>query len=257
MSSKSETGHAVNISNLKILIDRLTAFGTAYAPSNLAISIASLTVDYDAVKILQANYLAGFDGAKAPINNREILFSTLNDLVTSTFNYLQSTEANVELIKDVKGVADSIRGFNLNRRTLPDGTPDLDHISNSHRGFIQRAEHFEQLILIYQGEPLYDPTETEWKISTLEAYRDDLKNANEDLEEILAPVFKLRLLRDHKLYDDGTGILDKIKLVKKYVRGKFKFGTPETRSIITIKFTKPSKKRSHKKKKNNNPPPTP
>lgn len=258
MPSKSEQGHAVNINNIQVLIDRLSALD-GYSPSNLSISISNFTTEHNTVKLLQNVYENAYEAAKGPINSRVLLFKTLNNTVTATFNYLQSTQADTELIKDVKGLADQIRGHNINPRTLPDGTPDLDHISNSHMSFVQRAEHFEMLLMLYQGEPLYNPNETELMIATLVAYAQSLKDKNEELSGILAPLIKLRLDRNHKLYDKDTGILDLIKRCKKYVIGKYKYGTPETRSITSIKFTRPPKPRKRKKKKNNNtnPAPTP
>lgn len=258
MASKSEQGHAVNISNVQVLIDRLSALD-GYSPSNPSISIANFTAEYAAVKLLQTAYENGYEAAKGPINSRELLFKTLRGTVTDTFNYLQSTEADEELIKDAKGLADQIRGHKINPRTLPDGSPDLDHISNSHMSFVQRAEHFEMLVMLYQGEPLYNPIEIEFMTTTLEAFAKSLKDKNEELSGILAPLIKLRLDRDHKLYDKNTGILDLVKRCKKYVRGKYKYGTPETKSITSIKFTRPPKPRKRRKKKNNNenPPPTP
>lgn len=34
MASTSETGHAVNVANLKIMISRLQGYGTRYNPTN-------------------------------------------------------------------------------------------------------------------------------------------------------------------------------------------------------------------------------
>ena len=44
MASTSETGHAVNISNFKLLIDKCASFGAGYNPSNTNLTIANMTI---------------------------------------------------------------------------------------------------------------------------------------------------------------------------------------------------------------------
>ena len=43
MGTASETGHAINISNYKLLIDTCIGFGTACNPRNKAIFLAAMT----------------------------------------------------------------------------------------------------------------------------------------------------------------------------------------------------------------------
>ena len=43
MASNSETGHPVNFSNFKLMIDKCTAFGAPYNPSNADLAVANMT----------------------------------------------------------------------------------------------------------------------------------------------------------------------------------------------------------------------
>lgn len=257
MPSISETGHAVNIENFKVMIDRCTAFGTEYDPSNTALTIVNMTSQYDAVRLCQKNYLDGLEVSRTKINDHDLLYQPLNLLITHVINVLQSTEVSKPFIRDAKALADVIRGANLNPRTKKDGTPDLDHISNSHQSFVMRADNFEKLVFLLKAEPKYTPNENDLKATSLESYKDQLIAANSDLFAQLAPVMNDRIARNHLLYDPDTGVVDTAKKVKKYVRGHFGPRTPEAKSITSIKFTLPRKNPSHKKKKtgNDNPPP--
>jgi hypothetical protein len=243
-----ETGHAITISNFKIMIIRCQSFENLYNPTNPNLTIAALTAQYEAANTFHLDYLSGLQLSKTYINNHQILFSALNPLVTRALNLLQSTQASAQIIRDIKALSDIIRGANLNPRTKKDGSPDLDHISNSHQSYVMRTHNFSKLVILYKSEPLYTPNETDLTIAALEAYKDQLQAKNSELWGILSPVIKNRTDRDHLLYDKDTGIIETAKRCKKYVRALFGPRSPEARSITSIKFTRPRKSRSRKKK---------
>ena len=90
MASNSETGHAVNISNFKLLIDTCTAFGIKYNPSNTSLTIANMTAQWTAAKDANSALINSNAAAKEPINEREILFAPIINLVTEQITMLNS-----------------------------------------------------------------------------------------------------------------------------------------------------------------------
>jgi hypothetical protein len=70
MSSKNETGHAVNLSNFKILIDKCTSFGTAYNPSNAKLKISDMLSKWTDADAAHQVLTAAVQNAKLPISNR-------------------------------------------------------------------------------------------------------------------------------------------------------------------------------------------
>jgi hypothetical protein len=240
MASIAETGHAVNISNYKLLIDKCNAFGVIYNPSNADLKIVPMTTQWTSGKATHDALTAALQASKGPINAREILFEPVDKLVTRTINYFNSTNASAQIKLDAKGLADRYRGFGIKVETLPDGSPDPAHVSNSHQSYVQKADTFKQLVDLYNSEPLYAPNENELKIVALTALSTAMKTSNDNIGTIIAPVDTLRIARDHALYDEETGIVDMAGKCKDYVKGLFGATSPEARTVIPIKFTRPS-----------------
>jgi hypothetical protein len=238
MASNSETGHVVNLSNFKLLIDNCAAFGAAYNPSNARLSLANMTTLWtDADSAHQALTLA-VQQAKNPINDRQIIFEPLDKLVTRTLNYFNSTDASEQVKTDAKGLADRFRGYSLTVAKLPDGTPDPAHVSNSHQGFVQRADTFKQLVDLYDSDGNYNPNETDIAIAALRSLAAAMKTANDGIGGILATVNTSRISRDKALYEETTGIVDTAMACKDYVKGLFGASAAETKLVSGIKFTR-------------------
>ena len=241
MASSSETGHAVNIANFKLLIDKDTAFGPDYNPSNTDLKIVNMTAQWTIGSTAHTLLTTALQNSKLPINAREILFEPLNPLVTKTINYYNSTKASKQAKKDAKGLADKIRGYGVKTVKLPDGSPDPAHISTSHQGFVQREDAFKQLIDLYVSDPLYAPNEAPLKTPALTLLQGQMKTSNETIGAIIAPVGTAMVTRNHVLYDEETGMIDIAKASKGYVKGVFGATSQEAKLVTGIKFTRPKK----------------
>ena len=160
-----ETGHAINISNFKTLIDYCSSFSDKYKPSREALTVDQMTALWQTADTAHQALTAAIQNSKEPINQREILFEPVDKLVTRSLNYFQSTEANDQIKQDAKGLADRYRGFNVRVKKLPDGTPDPNDVSKSHQSFVQKADTFKQLVDLYTTQPLYAPNEADLKVN--------------------------------------------------------------------------------------------
>jgi hypothetical protein len=206
MASKSETGHAINISNFKRLIDICTGFGIMYNPSNLALTIASMTILWTTADTAEDTLTKAMGAATNPINMHEKLNASLDKLITRTINYYKSCKPSS--LADAKSLANTIRGFGVKVVRLPNGDPDPAHISTSHLSYVQRATNFNQLIALYIADPNYAPNETDLTIVSLTALYTQLKAGNDNIGTIIEPVDTARDTRDAALYTPETGILD-------------------------------------------------
>ena len=236
-----ETGHAVNIANFKKLIDECTPM-VGYNPSNGQLTILSMTAKWTAGDTAHNILTLAMQNAKNPINAREILFAPLDKLVVRSFNYFKSTSASAQVKKDAKGLVVKITGSNVKVPKLPDGTPDPNHISLSHQSFVQRTDTFKQLKDLYASDVNYAPNEADLMVAALTTLYTAMKNANDTIGAIIAPVDQARITRDHQLYDKDTGMLDVAQKCKDYVRGLFGAKAPETKLVTRIKFRRPKKK---------------
>jgi hypothetical protein len=242
MASNSETGHAVNISNFKLLIEKCTGFGSSYNPSNTGLSVASMTGLWTSADTAHGKLTNSLQLSKIPINEREGMFEGLNKLVTKTFNYYESTEATKGALKDAKGLADRIRGFGAVVKKLPDGSVDPKGVSKSHQSFVQKYDAFKQLVDLYGSDANYAPNEADLKITALNGLLTDLKKANDDIGKIISNVEEARFDRDHLLYDKDKGLVDVALKCKKYVKGLYGATAAETKSVMGISFRNLGKK---------------
>ncbi len=243
MASTSETGHAVNISNFKLLIDTCTAFGADYDPSNTDLTIVNMTTAWTAGDTAHTTLTVALQKSKNPINDREILNKPVNKLVTRTLNIFNSTKASKQVKKDAKGLADRIRGFGVKVKKLPDGTPDPNSVSTSHQSYVQKADAFGQLVELYKSDSFYAPNEVPLQTATLTTLWVAMKAANDNIGTIIAPVEVSRIERDRVLYNENDGLLVRAAACKDYVQGAAGFSSARAKLVTKIKFRKPTKKK--------------
>ena len=237
MASKSESGHVINVSNFKLLIDKCGVLGGAYQPSNPDLTIVNLTAQWVVADAAQGTINAAMQQSKEPINERQLLFKPLSKLVTRVVNVVKSTKASAELKRDVKGIGDKIRGVRKVKKVV-DGEAEEQTVSTSHMSFVMRAENFLSLINLLKGVGEYAPNEVELKIASLEVLYNNMKQRNDAIGTIIAPVENARMERDEALYKEGTGIVDVAQLAKNYVKGAFEAGSNEYKLVSGIKFTR-------------------
>jgi hypothetical protein len=157
MASNSETGHAKNLDNAKLLTDIIDTFGASYNPSNTSLTSANLNTKRSAAVVAQQALTALAQAADHPINDRQILFKNADRIVKRSFYYYESSGTNKNAIEDARGLRNRFTGSNVRRPKDENGAPLPGYISNSHQSFSQKAETFRQLRDLYAGDPLYTP----------------------------------------------------------------------------------------------------
>lgn len=235
MSSKNETGHAVNLSNFKLLIDKCTGFGAAYNPSNAKLTTADMLTLWTAADASHQLLTAAVQTAKVPISARFILFEPVDKLVTKTINYYKSTDASDQLKNNAKTLANKYRGYAKSKK-LEDGTNDPNAVSTSHQSYVQKADTIKQLIDLYSSDANYTPNETDIQTATLTTLYYDMKTLNDNIGVIIAPIEAARIARNHALYDVKTGMVDIALAAKDYVKGVYGATAPETKTISGLRF---------------------
>ncbi|MDR1681339.1 MAG: hypothetical protein LBS12_06115 [Prevotellaceae bacterium] len=110
MSSTSETGHVINIANLKRLTVVVTGFGTAYAPSAEKLKVAALAT----LHTKATNAVATLEGLNPPLLNaidaRQVAFEPLEKRATRILFVVQTIPLNATVIKAVKELVRKIHG---------------------------------------------------------------------------------------------------------------------------------------------------
>jgi hypothetical protein len=238
MAKISETGHAVNISNFKLVIDNCNSYGVAYKPSATKLTIANMTTLWVTGDTAHQALTEAIQNSKNPINEREILFQPAGKLVTRAFNYFKSTDASDAIKQDAKGLADKFRGFKVEVKKLDDGTEDPNDVSKSHLSYVQKGDTFRQLVDLFESDSNYDPNEADLKISALRTLSDQMKTLNDNIGIILAPIETARITRNNALYAKVTGMVDVAQACKDYVVGLYGATSSQAKTIKKIKFVR-------------------
>jgi len=241
MSSNSETGHAMNIANFKLFIDRCCALGDTYNPINTSLTITTMTTKWMTASTANSILNTAIAAAKGPLNQREILFAPLNRLVVRMVNMLHSTDASAHVKADVKRLADKICGFGMDRKSSKSVKEGGNFTGLSQQSYVQKAKHLEQLIELLKTVTDYKPNETELQITSLHALLADLKDANNGLGSLLAAAMTARNTRDNTLYLADRGIVDVVLKCKDYVKGLYGSKSAEYKMVSSLKFTRPKK----------------
>ena len=82
----AETGHARNVEHFSTLISFVQGYGAAYAPSNAAISVASLQGKLAAAEGMIDGVTATMAPWKTKVNDRENAYEGVRKLVTRVVN---------------------------------------------------------------------------------------------------------------------------------------------------------------------------
>lgn len=238
MATFSESGHAINISNFKLLIDTCTGFAGGYQPSNPDLVIAAMTAKWTNATAIHDALTASLMTSKDPINDRELLFAPLNKRITRVMNYLDSTKASASFKKDARGFADVIRGKNLSGKAkkLADGSLNPEFVSTSHMSYIMRLDNLKKLVVLLGTNANYAPNEADLRMAELNLLVNEMSAMNDGIGSIISPLNQLRIDRNVALYEPETGIYSVSLACKKYVRGVFGAKSAQAALVGAIKF---------------------
>lgn len=238
----SEVGHARNLQNFQSLISFVTGYGGAYKPSNPAIELPQLNAAYALADAAMDDVTAKLGTSKTAINSRQNVFDPLRTTVTRSVNYYESTGAAENSIADVKSLKRKIDGKRASAAVVDDPNTPEDESAVSHSAaqtsYTQRVEHLDNMIAIYQGDPLYNPNEADLTIAALQTLSTNMKAATQSVIDAYTDVSNARLERTDTMYDGPTCLFNLQKMVKAYVKGLFGPSSAEYKQLSGLKFVR-------------------
>ena len=248
MASKSETGYAVNITNIEKMWQSVLGFGIRYQPGNTDILPAALKVELDAERaLLKKLNVKAVPWIKA-VNTREDAIEDLSTLCRRIWESVVSSKASSKFADDIQSLVKKITGVRATPKivmtkdaTLLPTDKSIKQISASQMGIDNRLNHFDALIQLLKAEPLYAPNETDLKTTTLDAKYTAISDANSAVITAWPDLANARIELRNKLYFAECNGNELAGKVKKYVRSAFGPSSPQYKQISGLKFTKPSK----------------
>lgn len=252
MSTYSEIGHAKNVANFEDLINRCTGFGTSYNPSLNAIKIANMnTLRTTALAALASSVSAATAYINA-VDNRQAIFDPLQRMATRIISALRACGASDAIVKDALSINRKIQGKrakpvkevkSIQAQKAADPNLPIDpivpvNVSVAQLSFDSFIEHYSKLIDFLASVTVYNPNETDLKVSGLNTLLSSMKTSNTAVITATTNYINARMNRDTVVYGKGTGVVDVALDVKDYVKSVFGTKSLQYKQVSSIKFTR-------------------
>jgi hypothetical protein len=225
------------------MIAYVTAMGAGYNPEPAYLKLAALQTVLDTSASSMDSVIAAVTTRKAATNFRENTFSGIRRLTTRIVNYYAASGAEENHVEDARSLKRKIDGKRAETLKDDPNTPEdetKNSISVAQTSYTQLVEHFNALVAMLDGDPLYKPNEEDLKVATLEAYSDDLSSANTSVINALVTQSNARGARDIAMYAEDSGLVDTAMAVKKYVKAAFGTDSLQYAQIKGLAFTRPN-----------------
>ena len=240
-TSVSEKGHAKNIANAKLLNTYIAQVGTLYNPSNPQLLPTNLQTLYTN----SFNHQKTVNTAIAPysiaVDNRELLFAPLNKKITKLGKAYKSTQGVTKAQhEDFMTIARKLKGTKK-EKTPPTNDPNQEQIQHSaaQLSYDSRTNNMDLLISLLDNTPNYNPNETEYQVTTLQAEKDQMLQATQAVADTFVPLNNARAIRNNTIYLQDNNLVDTFNKAKDYLSTILDTNSVQYKAISKIKFKKP------------------
>ena len=245
MASTIETGHAKNVAIFQQLTLYITGFGTAYNPSNPALSLAALQQLLAQAEAAVEQVNAAIPAHKNAISAREAAFKPFNTLITRVINALYASEVSTPikqnartLVRKLQGTRAPVKATTHEPQEENTEAKEPCTISSAQLSYTNRLNTFDQLIKLLASLPEYAPNEEDIKLPVLKALAVDLRAKNTACNNAKVAIDNARMARNRALYTPLTGLVDVALDAKTYIKSLFGATSPEYKLVGKIDFTK-------------------
>ena len=237
----NETGHVKNVANLKTLVTYLESLGAEYNPSEPAIQLPALQQMHADSSNSITTLTSAMPAYSTAVDVQQEAFDGLPKLSTRVSNAYaavagkEAAETVVSLKKAISGTKGKSPSGEEAAKLAADGK-EPETRSTSQRSYDNQQQNFEQMVQTVAANPKYKPNETDLKVASLTTYSAALKTKTEAVDTAYAPVLKARNGRDAVLYTAETGVLDRIKQIKSYLKSVYGPSSPQMKYINGLAF---------------------
>ncbi len=236
MTTSNEKGNAKNIANALLLIEFIIELGTTYNPTNSKLSLSNLQSIHQLAAFQQQQVNALLAPYALAVDNRELIFSSLNKKVTKLHNVLKTTEGITKLqLEDFMTIARRIKGKRLSKINPEEGTT---HHSISQLSYDQRTNNFDILISFLINTPNYNPNEIEFQLDALQQFKIQMLQATEVTNTTYIALNKARSLKNDTMYRSQNNLVDTFNKAKIYLLTIIEAETLQHKAISNIIFRK-------------------
>lgn len=240
MAKLSETGHAKNTANAKLLINYIAQLGTQYNPSNADIQLPVLKSLHQTAEDDMQAVITTLSPYKLAAQDRAAIFSPIIKKLAKLHKVYKSTKdvtpAQVELFLTISR---KFKGVRKNKLETPSGPEtEVNQHSVAQTSYDQRANTFAELIELLQNTSNYAPNEIEYQIPTLVDEKNKMLDATELVGNTYFPLSRARTKRNETLYTDRQNLVDTFNKAKFYLSTIMDSKSPEYKAIARLRFKK-------------------
>ena len=243
MASTIETGHAKNVAIFQQLTLYITGFGTAYNPSNPALSLAALQQLLAQAEAAVEQVNAAIPAHKNAISAREAAFKPLNPLITRVINALYASEVSTPIKQNARTLVRKLQGKRAPVKSTTHEPQEENTeakepctISSAQLSYTNRLNTFDQLIKLLASLPEYAPNEPELTTAALTELYNQLQALNAAVVNTFVPLSNARIARNRVLYNPETGLLATGNRCKTYCKSVFGATGAQYQQIRSLKF---------------------
>ena len=228
-----ETGMANTINNIEMLAETLTVFIPGYAPSNPLLTVVAIEAKrQEALTLMIAVYDEVQNNSKSIIN-RHLYFDDLPNYSTRIVNALIASGASNETVKRARGYDNKIKG---NRALKIKDDDEAMHISVSQRSYAQLVEHFRNLVMLVEAEPLYDPHTDDLKVVELNLHLGKMEASNTRCNVSNIALSMARMERNQCFNEKRIGLIDVGLTAKNEVKAVYGASSPQFYMVSGLAF---------------------
>ena len=238
-----ETGHNKNVANLQTATIILTNLGGEYAPPQDLIKLPELQT-----------LLTASQTALGEVDTAQAAKAVAVDDVQAEFDglpkYVVNIKRQVQVELNDPAFTDNLQNIVNNfsppgRKTgIPDNplTPDIDESrtsqSQSQRSRDNQIAYLADISALLKTKPAYKATGTPYEVATIDAKIASLTAKSNAAGATVANLGNKLDARDAVMYNDETGIIPRIKLIKTYLTLKFGKDSAAYQQINALEFRK-------------------
>lgn len=241
MPSNSDSGHAKNAANFRVLITRCTYFGARYNPTNPVLMLAAMNALANQVDGVLNDINIAEPVLDLKVSARRVAFAPLNKRVTQSVNSYAASGTQPLLLVRLRSLANDIKGQRATPKPQPTTNADgsvtpPNTISTAQTSFDLKVENFDRFIKTLKTDTGYEPNETDLQEAALLLLYTTLSESNSAVNNAEPPLINARTLRDLLLYGEPNGLVAVAQLAKTYVKSVFGATSPEYRQVSSLRF---------------------
>ncbi len=238
--SHTDSGHLGNLKSFDELLNAVKGFPAGYNPSKNEYQIKALEAKSAEGHIQIANLNTIMSAYKSAVERRTVVYAPFQNLTTSIFNYIKSTDASDKAVDDVAQIIRKLKGQRAGKKVTPpakgENTQESSQISVSQLSFNERLNNFDRLIRQLEMIPQYVPNEANLSIAGLLDYFNRMNAANEAVLKAENDLSNARVNRNKEFYDPQSGLVEIGKGDKLYIKAIYGASSPQYHQVSGISF---------------------